>query len=274
MRLLRIHDAEKGQDLPLAYLHRDRMGRTLCNGALREIRLLPPGTRAERREGSLCLTLAPFPTPNPGDFLALGGGQCLLRLFQDAANPDRVELKNPGFASVSVEAELWPCIRAGVLTISDKGSRGERVDTAGPALAELVEAQGAEVCHRAVVPDEPEEIRRTLVRWCDEEKLHLVLCTGGTGLSPRDRTPETLTELADRVVPGFGETMRLRTLAHTPRAFLSRGLAVTRERTLLIAFPGSERGARQCFEAILPGLRHGVETLAGIATECGAPHRS
>ena len=131
-----------------------------------------------------------------------------------------------------------------------------------------------DVLSRAVVPDEPEEIRRTLVRWCDEEKLHLVLCTGGTGLSPRDRTPETLTELADRVVPGFGETMRLRTLAHTPRAFLSRGLAVTRERTLLIAFPGSERGARQCFEAILPGLRHGVETLAGIATECGAPHRS
>ncbi|WP_352425225.1 MogA/MoaB family molybdenum cofactor biosynthesis protein [Aminomonas paucivorans] len=271
MRLLRLFDGEQGQELPLAYLHRDRQGRTLCNGSPRQVSLLAPGQAGVDGEGRLFLTLAPYASPAPGDFLALAGGQCLLRM-PEGVGDGALELKSPGFASISCDVELWPCLRAGVLTVSDKGARGEREDTAGPALAELVEAQGAVVLQREVVPDDPGRIRDTVVRWCEQERLHLVLCTGGTGIGPRDRTPEALLELADRVVPGFGETMRLRTLAHTPRAFLTRGLAVTRGTTLVVAFPGSERGARQCFEAIVPGLRHGVETLVGMASECGGTH--
>ena len=158
-------------------------------------------------------------------------------------------------------------VRAAILTVSDKGAAGERPDTAGPVLRGLLEAAGADVLHTLIVPDEVDLISETVSKW--SENVHLILTTGGTGLSARDVTPEALTRIADRVVPGIGELMRLESLKHTPNAALSRGLAITRGKCLIVALPGSERGARQCFEAIKPALSHALEILNGHGTDCG-----
>jgi molybdenum cofactor synthesis domain-containing protein len=160
-------------------------------------------------------------------------------------------------------------IMAGVLTVSDKGSKGERADAAGPALVNLVCAAGAIVKRRDIVPDERDAIAGKLREWADDDRLDLILTTGGTGLSRRDVTPEAILDVREKIAPGFGEIMRSHAALYTSRGFLSRGIAVTRGSTLIIAFPGSERAARQCFEAIVPALRHGVETLCGWDFDCG-----
>ena len=154
-------------------------------------------------------------------------------------------------------------IRVGVLTVSDKASRGERVDTAGPAVADLMAIFGAVVAERAIVADEPEQIAAQLTRWADETKLDIVLTTGGTGLSLRDVTPEATLAVADREVPGIGEVMRQAGLKSTHLAPLSRAAAVTRGRTLIVNLPGSERGARESLQAIIDMLPHAVELLHG-----------
>ncbi|MDR3231244.1 MAG: bifunctional molybdenum cofactor biosynthesis protein MoaC/MoaB [Synergistaceae bacterium] len=161
-------------------------------------------------------------------------------------------------------------VRAGVLTVSDRGAGGEREDTAGPALCELLSSWGAEVVRRDVVPDEPDAIIERVRRWIGEDgenPPHLILTTGGTGLSPRDVTPDALLSIADRTVPGMGEVMRAESLKHTPNAPLSRGLAVTVEKCLIAALPGSRNGAIQCFEALRPSLRHALEILNGWSRE-------
>lgn len=164
-------------------------------------------------------------------------------------------------------AGKFSCVRAAVLTVSDKGAVGERQDTAGPALCRLLEAAGAEIVHTVIVPDEIDLIAETISKWSDD--AHLILTTGGTGLSARDVTPEALTRVADRIVPGLGELMRAESLKHTLNAALSRGIAVTRGKCLIAALPGSERGARQCFEAIEPALFHAIEILNGHGLDCG-----
>lgn len=158
-------------------------------------------------------------------------------------------------------------IRAAVLTVSDKGARGEREDTAGPALCSLLDSIGAEPVCKAVVPDDRAAIRDILREWVTQG-IHLILTTGGTGLAARDVTPDVLTEMADRVVPGLGELMRLESLKHTANAPLSRGLAVTCAQSLILAFPGSKKGAMQCFEAVSSSLRHAVGILNGWDSEC------
>jgi molybdenum cofactor synthesis domain-containing protein len=152
-------------------------------------------------------------------------------------------------------------MKAGVLTVSDRGSRGERVDTAGPAVAALLEAKGIEVTARDIVPDERDQIAAKLRNWADEEQLDVVMTTGGTGLALRDVTPEATADVADRYVPGFAEAMRAAGRASTPLADLSRATAVTRGRTLIINLPGSERGARESLEAVIELIPHAVEVL-------------
>jgi molybdenum cofactor synthesis domain-containing protein len=154
-------------------------------------------------------------------------------------------------------------IRAGILTVSDKGSRGERVDTSGAAIRELLVGIGGEVARYDVVPDERERIAATLRAWCDAGGLDLVLTTGGTGLSARDVTPEATLDVAERLVPGIAEMMRAEGLRHTPTAMLSRGVAVVRRSTLVINLPGSEKGARESLGAVLGVLGHAVELLRG-----------
>lgn len=153
-------------------------------------------------------------------------------------------------------------LRAGVLTVSDAGARGGREDTAGPAVASALSGAGFEVALRALLPDEEEEITALLAGWCDREGLALVVTTGGTGLAPRDRTPEATAAVIDYAVPGLAEAMRAAGRASTPFASLSRGLAGVRGRTLLLNLPGSERGATESIGAVLGVLRHACQQLA------------
>ncbi len=161
--------------------------------------------------------------------------------------------------------------RVGILTVSDKGHTGEREDTSAPELARLLDVSQFEVKQIRVVPDEQEAIVEALVAWSDEEKLDLILTTGGTGFTPRDITPEATLAVAERLAPGIPEAMRAAGLAHTPRAMLSRGVAVLRGGTLIINLPGSPKGARESLEAVLPALPHALEKLKGSEAECGAP---
>lgn len=160
--------------------------------------------------------------------------------------------------------------RVGILTVSDKGHAGERHDASGPGLAGMLDSQHFEVKHFRVVPDEHEAIVAALVEWSDLENLDLILTTGGTGLTPRDITPEATLAVAHRLAPGLPEVMRAAGLAKTPHAMLSRGVAVLRGGTLIINLPGSPKGARESLEAVLPALPHALEKLKGSQEECGA----
>ena len=162
-------------------------------------------------------------------------------------------------------------IRAGVLTISDKASRGERVDTSGAAIAELLATIDAAVQRSEVAPDEPTQIVATLCTWADSDDLDIIVTTGGTGVGPRDVTPEATAEVIERPVPGLGELMRSAGLKHTPMAALSRGVAGVRGRCLILNMPGSEKGVRQNLSAVLDLLPHAVELLRGRVGDHAAP---
>jgi molybdopterin adenylyltransferase len=160
--------------------------------------------------------------------------------------------------------------RVGILTVSDRGHAGERADTAGPELARWLDPRCFTVAAAEIVPDEPEAIAAQLTAWSDADGLDLILTTGGTGLSPRDTTPEATLSVAQRLVPGIPEAMRAASLAVTPHAMLSRGVAVIRGRTLIINLPGSPKGARENLAAVAPALPHALEKLRGSPAECGA----
>lgn len=159
--------------------------------------------------------------------------------------------------------------RVGVITASDKGSRGEREDLSGPALRELVREIEGEVVEYVVLPDDRDLIADTLRRWADDLQLDLILTTGGTGFSQRDVTPEATLAVAERQVPGIAEVMRAESLKVTPKAMLSRATAAIRKYTLIINMPGSPKAVRECWQAIAPALTHGIEILKGEASECG-----
>jgi molybdenum cofactor synthesis domain-containing protein len=158
-----------------------------------------------------------------------------------------------------------------VVTLSDKASAGLRADASGPVLRELLEGLGALVGEPLVIPDEQAQIEQILVALADAGDLDLILTTGGTGLAPRDRTPEATQAVAERLVPGFVEAMRAASLAVTPHAMLSRAIAAVRGRTLIINMPGNPKACREHFSVIAPALGHAVETLRGEAVECASP---
>ncbi len=162
--------------------------------------------------------------------------------------------------------------RAAVLTVSDLGSRGERVDTAGPAVASLLAGAGFEVAEQMLLPDEPEQIAALLRRWADIGEIALAVTTGGTGLAPRDRTPEATLAVLDYRVPGMEETMRAASVAVVPTAMLSRAVCGVRGRTLIVNLPGSERGARENLTILLPVLDHACASLRGDAEESASTH--
>jgi len=172
---------------------------------------------------------------------------------------------------MSERPTLDPCVQAAVITLSDKASEGLRQDASGPLLCELLRDMGAEVGEPNVIPDEQSELERLLTFLCDEGGVDLILTTGGTGLSSRDRTPEATLAVADRLAPGFAEAMRAASLAITPHAMLSRATSAVRKRTLIVNMPGSPKACREHFAVIAPALQHAVETLRGEAYECAQP---
>ncbi|HHY59064.1 MAG TPA: molybdopterin adenylyltransferase [Clostridia bacterium] len=159
-------------------------------------------------------------------------------------------------------------IKVGIITVSDKGSRGEREDKAGPAIQEMVEAKGWQVAATAIIPDEQKIIEAKLVEYADDLKLDVIFTTGGTGFAERDVTPEATLAVIDKQAPGLAEAMRLESLKVTPMAMLSRATAGIRGRTVIVNLPGSPKAVRECLAVILPALEHGVEILQGVAGEC------
>ncbi len=166
------------------------------------------------------------------------------------------------------EPEKEAFFRAAVLTASDKGTQGEREDLSGPAIEELLTENGYRVAARAILPDEEELLYRELVRLADEERVDVIFTTGGTGLSPRDHTPEATLRAATRNVPGIAEAIRAYSLTITPRAMLSRAVSVMRGRTLIINLPGSPKAVRESLSYILPSLEHGIRIMQGTDGEC------
>jgi len=165
-------------------------------------------------------------------------------------------------------ARTGATIRAAVITLSDRGSRGERTDESGPVIAERISGIGGLVVSTEVLPDEADILEERLAAICDSGAANLILTTGGTGLSPRDVTPEATLAVADRVVPGFAEAMRAKSLEKTPHAMLSRAVAVIRKSTLIINLPGSPRAVAECLDVICPALPHAVAKACGDQEDC------
>ena len=159
-------------------------------------------------------------------------------------------------------------IKTGILTISDKGSRNERVDGTGPAIQNVLDENIYAVEYYKIIPDEMDLICEELIHICDELKLDLILTNGGTGFSKKDVTPEATLKVVQRLTPGIPEAMRQMSLAITPKAMLSRAAAGIRDNTLIINLPGSPKGAVENLNFILPALPHGIEILNGTGGEC------
>jgi molybdopterin adenylyltransferase len=159
--------------------------------------------------------------------------------------------------------------QAAVVVVSDRCFRGETRDTAGEAVAALLEGGGIHIFDKVIVPDEQDEIRKALVHLCDERHADLVFTAGGTGMAPRDVTPEATAGVIDRPVPGLSEAMRMAAFGRVPKAVLSRGLSGMRGRSLIVNLPGSEKGASESIEILLPVLHHAVKMARGSVTDCG-----
>ena len=158
-------------------------------------------------------------------------------------------------------------IRAGILTISDKGFRGEREDLSGKVIRELLGRLDSQVVKYDIIPDEMDIISHKLVDWADEGTIDVIVTAGGTGLSQRDVTPEATLAIVEKTVPGIGEAMRMRTLDKTPMAMLSRATAGVRSKCLIINLPGNPKAVRECLEVVLPAITHAVEIITGVVTE-------
>ncbi|TSK08897.1 MAG: molybdopterin adenylyltransferase [Geobacter sp.] len=162
-------------------------------------------------------------------------------------------------------------MKAAILTLSDRCSTGERADGSGPALQSWLEERGVSVTCTEVIPDEASLISEKLVEWSDSGAYDLILTTGGTGVSPRDVTPEATERVVDRLLPGFGEVMRMESLKKTPHAIISRAVAGIRKNTLIINLPGSPKGATENIGFVWAAVPHAIAKLQGDPEECGTP---
>ena len=159
-------------------------------------------------------------------------------------------------------------ITAAILTVSDKGSRGEREDTSSLEIRILLESVDIVVVHYDMVPDDKNLIAEKIMEFADEKKVDLILTTGGTGVSPRDVTPDATLEVIEKEIPGLTEFMRMKSATLTPHALISRAVAGIRKDSLIVNLPGSPKGARENLSFILPALRHAIEKIKGDPSEC------
>ena len=165
-------------------------------------------------------------------------------------------------------------IQAGVITVSDKGSQGTREDKSGPEIVKILEGIGAVVAvlvdhvHAFVAPDEIDQITKTLIDFADHKRVDLIVTTGGTGVAPRDVTPDATLTVIDKEIPGMAEAMRWESYKITPHALISRAIVGIRGQTLIVNLPGSPKGVRENLTVILPALRHAVEKIKGDEREC------
>lgn len=157
----------------------------------------------------------------------------------------------------------------GVITVSDKGSRGEREDTSGREVMRMLGELGIRIDDYSIIPDEKEMIAEKIKEYTDAKRLDLVVTTGGTGVSPRDVTPDATLEILDRELPGMAEAMRRESMEKTPHAMISRALAGIRGQTLIINLPGSPKGARENLAVVMPALKHAMEKIKGDDSDCG-----
>lgn len=157
-------------------------------------------------------------------------------------------------------------ISVAILTLSDKGSKGERQDLSGPAIGEMLKGIGAEIKHYEILPDEKEMIKEKLIEF--SPKVDLILTTGGTGLSPRDVTPDATREVIDKEIPGIAEIMRSEGMKKTRRSMLSRAVAGVREQTLIVNLPGSPKAVKENLEVVLDILSHAIEKIKGDSSDC------
>lgn len=173
-----------------------------------------------------------------------------------------------GPVQVGDNAEIFEEYRLGVITASDKGSKGERIDKSGPLISDITKEWGYKTVRSTLLPDDEDALYAEIVRMCDVIGCDIVITTGGTGLSQRDRTPEATLRAATRQAPGIAEAIRSGSLKVTPMAMLSRGVSVIRNRTLIVNLPGSPKAVKESLEIILPALSHGVDILKGNTGEC------
>ena len=177
-------------------------------------------------------------------------------------------VKSGDWVEIVKEGEPAPdAPRLALVTLSDKGAKGEREDISGKFLTWYATRLGAEILFSTIIPDEKQQIKKALFRGIDE-KADLILTTGGTGLAPRDVTPDATLEVIDRQVPGFAEAMRMESLKKTPHALASRAVSGIAGKTLIINLPGSPKAVAECMEVIFPALKHAIEKLRGDPTEC------
>jgi molybdenum cofactor synthesis domain-containing protein len=161
------------------------------------------------------------------------------------------------------------CLRVAIITLSDKGSQGEREDVSGKKIIDFITEMNGIIVTYEVIPDEADELKNLLMSLADGSHANLILTTGGTGLSPRDITPEVTLSVADKIVPGFAEAMRMESLKKTPHAMLSRAATVMRKETLIINLPGNPAGVIECLEVIAPALPHAIQKAGGDPADCG-----
>jgi len=162
-------------------------------------------------------------------------------------------------------------IHAGIITVSDKGSQGKREDLSGPAIAEMLAGAAIVIKHTIIIPDEKDQIRDAIINFADAKKLDLILTTGGTGVSPRDVTPDATLEVIDKQIPGMAEAMRQKSLLITPHAMISRAVVGIRGNSLIINLPGSPKSVKENLAVILPALKHAIEKIKGDDSECASP---
>ena len=236
-----------------------------------DFRSLPPGTRLRCGEALLEMTQI--------------GKEChshcqIFHRMGDCIMPREgvfARVLQGGAIAVGDGMEILPsggrAHRAAVVTLSDKGARGERKDESGPLISGMLKAAGYHVAEQLLLPDERARIEEELINLADRRGMALILTTGGTGFSPRDVTPEATLAVSERVAPGISEAIRAFSMQITGRAMLSRGVSVLRGRALIVNLPGSPKAVGESLEYILPHLAHGIEVLWGEAADCGAnPH--